>query len=341
MVASTNLSLVARALRIHIAANTEIDEEHVLIGHPASVQLISGTDPHLSVYFYSIYPAANSGDIRPDGPLDTIAHCIMTPLAKSSGNPNQITQGEEDLRILGQVMTCMHGWRAMVVMDIDEKPVCRVEIIPLELTVDKLSKIIPVQPREGYHPSIAYELSLIPLFTNRPVSTESEVKVVTYGVSPDMNDELNESKHFPQKYIKAFVKAHENIASSDDWKPQLYLLDKTKRESLFKQIFTNQESEIFTLLIIGPSKKIALEEEELKVEIIAEFWAPGDEDFRICREEVVELGFPTSELENYHVTIEWELDTRLSGQYLFRIKRPNQASHGNVCLAVVARKGVL
>ena len=317
---------------------------NVLLGHPASVQLVNETDPHLSVFFYSVYPAANSADLRPEEPLDTIVRCIMTPLAKNPTNgANRISSGEEDLRILGQVITCMHGWRLLVVNDMNEKPVCSVEIIPLELNADKLSKIVPTQPEGGFRPTIAYELSLIPLFPKKDPPVESEVKVVTYGVSPDIDDGRNDGKNFPQQYIRALIEAHQNVAESGPWKPQLYLIDEAEQQSLFRQIVTDQNKVEFSLLAIGPAKGIALTDKEKKVKVIAEYWSPIGGNFQNSKDETIALNSPTNELKNFHAKIKWELDTRLPGQYLFRIERSTngQDLHGNVCLAVVVRKGAL
>ena len=334
----TTLSMVARALRTHIAANTEIQEMNVLLGHPASVQLVNETDPHLSVFFYSVYPAANSADLRPEEPLDTIVRCIMTPLAKNPTNgANQISSGEEDLRILGQVITCMHGWRLLLVNDMNEKPVCSVEIIPLELNADKLSKIVPTQPEGGFRPTIAYELSLIPLFPKKDPPVESEVKVVTYGVSPDMKDE----KNFPQQYIRAVIKANQDLGEDDPWKPQLYLIDENGRQSFFRQAVTGQDKKEFTLLALGPEKGTDLIADEKKLDISAEYWSPESGSFTVKKEDTITLEDPTDDLNSYHAKFKWELETHLTGQYLFRVTRSFDSPediHGNLCLLVIVRR---
>lgn len=344
MVTPTTLSMAARALRTHIATNTDLEETNVLLGHPASVQILNGTDPYLSVYFFSVYPAANSADIRPKERLDTIVHCIVTPLAKNpTSSASQITSGEEDLRILGQVMACMHEWRLLIVNDMDEEPVCSVEIIPLELSMDKLSKIVPTQPEGGFRPTIAYELSLIPLFTKESPPIEPEVKVVTYGVSPDMDDGRNHGNNFPQKYINALIGIHEKDTKPDYWNPQLSLLDEKKHPILFRQITTDQKKVEFHLQVIGPDKGLALTAEEKKVNVVAEYWSPAGGNFKHVKEETITLNNATNGLNNFDATIKWELDSSSTGQFIFRVYRSisGQNLYGNVCLVVVLRKGAL
>jgi len=341
MVNPTTLSMAARALREHLDANTDLTAANILFGHPASVQHSNGDEPYLSVYFYHVYPAGNTADLRSEEPLDTIVHCIMTPLAKGSINsPNQVSPGEEDLRVLGQVMTCMHAERLLIVTNANGDPVCNVEIIPLDLSVDQLSKIIPTQPAGGFRSTVAYELSLIPLFSKKVPPVESEVKMVTYGVSTDMKDGKDDGKHFPQRYIKAIAEAHQNLGKNDPWKPQLYLTDEEGRQSFFRQVVTNQDKMEFALLAIGPEKGIVLTGDEKKLKVIAEYWFPESGSFTVKREETITLEEPTGDWNNFHANIVWELDTQLTGQYLFRVARSVDSQEdieGNLCLIVIVR----
>ena len=349
----TTLSMAARALRNHIHQHTGIPEENALLGHPSSFDPVTGTDSKLSIYFYKVVPAANSGiyraarekstgNLRTDTPLDTIVHCIITPLAPSTTTGNNTpTRGEMDLRILGQVMQCMHEFPLLEVkeeMNGSEKTVCDVEIIPLELSVDELNKIIPTPPEGGFRPTVAYALSLLPIPLGKVPSAGPEVRVATYGVSPEMSDEHID---FPQQYINAIIKSDQAASTANPWKPQLYVLDRNGRPRHFLQFVPKQDKLEISLLAIGPKTDATLADR--KVVVTIEFWSPSSKEFSAKEEKQLEL-VPNEESKDYRVEEAWELDARLTGQYLLRIERKGEDEElieGNVCLIVIVRKDAL
>jgi len=156
-------------------------------------------------------------------------------------------------------------------------------------------------------------------------------------VSPNMKDE----KNFPQQYIRAVIKANQDLGEDDPWKPQLYLIDENGRQSFFRQAVTGQDKKEFTLLALGPEKGTDFIADEKKLDISAEYWSPESGSFTVKKEDTITLKDPTDDLNSYHAKFKWELETHLTGQYLFRVKRSFDSPediHGNLCLLVIVRR---
>src|SRR5512145_854130 len=185
--ANTTLPMGARGLKKHLDDHLTPDADIVFaIGHPAAAIFAvdsSGTSPNFSIYFYKIVPARTSGVELPGRPLDTVAHCLLTPLARRDDRDTWTFAGERDLDMLGNVMQVLHGKPHFHVIDAAGKASCEVEVIPQELTLEELNKIVPAPPEGGFRPSAAYLISLLPI---DPIDAEREaplVKTTTYTLT--------------------------------------------------------------------------------------------------------------------------------------------------------------
>ncbi len=87
----------------------------VVLGSPAEVATEAPDDEHrLCVFFFRFEPSGYYPDSAPGNTQYLRAHCLITPMAIAE---NGIGKGENDLRILGEVMRVLQ-----------EKPVFQMEI---------------------------------------------------------------------------------------------------------------------------------------------------------------------------------------------------------------------
>ncbi|MBN1655962.1 MAG: DUF4255 domain-containing protein [Deltaproteobacteria bacterium] len=347
MQAST-LSMAARGLRAHLESNTELEATDVGFEHPASTRF-SGTDtPTFSIFFYKIFSAGNNSDDHPGRPLDVIVHCILTPLSKKSTNgDNDIFPGEKDLRILGQVMQCMHQKPRFNLIDEGDRSVCEVEIIPVDLSAEELNKIVPTPPEEGFRPTVAYALSLVPIPLELPPISGPLVDIVTYSVNPDADPSI------PMPMAETVTRAQKLIEKpvfDEPWKPHLYVLDEQGHPGYALQVATNQNSYNVCLLPAGPAT--AVSEEQKRIELVKTTWSPFTRENVF--EEIIETAIAVNEVTP---TVDYRgqalavtLDTSMSCQYLFRAQRSLGDGDGggngddkvksNACLVTVVREGL-
>ncbi|MBT8341114.1 MAG: DUF4255 domain-containing protein [Desulfatitalea sp.] len=349
MMEASTLSMAARGLRLHLEHKTELPAADIGFGHPAST-LFSGTEsPTFSIYFYKVFSAGNNSDDHPGRPLDVKAHCVLTPLSKKSANgDNGISPGEKDLRILGQVMACMHKHPRFDLVDEQDEPVCEVEIIPVDLSTEELNKIVPSPPEGGFRSTVAYELALFPIALDIPSTDGPVVDIITYSVSPDADP----SKPMPMAETVTLTQERiEKPVFDEPWKPHLYIIDDRGYPAYARHVATDQERVEVRFLVAGPAT--ATDEEQSSLELLKITWSPfshKNESKEIKKEIIKETTIvnavnPAMDYSGQGFPV-W-LETRFSCQYLFRLRRtPTGAAdnktkiEGNACLVTVACKGV-
>lgn len=196
MLRSSIISLAAKGIKLHIAENTEIKNQDIYLGHPTHINLQASENDELTLYFYQISESGNSSYVPPQKlELEVNIYCLITAFGgtrDSDGVGDEgISSGESDLNILGQVMECLHEYPLLDVK-FDEK-YYRIEITPVSLSIDDLSKIVPVAPAHcGFRPSIAYALSTIPLrYTGEPQEAPA-VNILSYQAEPNLNNKDSE-----------------------------------------------------------------------------------------------------------------------------------------------------
>jgi|GEM_PF-1585087 len=350
----STLTLAARGLRQHIGDHTDIDDSNVLIGHPAYVEPMENQQA-ISVYFYRVYQTGNPVAVHPKGmPINTIANCLFTALGEhmnaDTGSEDDITSGENDLSILGQVIQCMHKNPILQVVDAEKSEICKVEITPLELSVDEFNKIVPTAPAKGgFRPSVAYALALLPLPYEKEAIDETPVQIVSWGVNAD----LDHAGPFPQRVFNAITaRPGKAIPAGDTERPHIDLKTSSDEYNYFTRIITTDSTTKVVLRIQLPSAGIQNRDE---LRLSQHYWVADKVDYIQVKEQTAEYSeildddwqVPTgdwvvekiADLYVFHIT--WELDALAIGQHLFRValERPvdtDWVRNGNICMVVLA-----
>jgi hypothetical protein len=159
---TSSLSQVCRSIA-NFVSNGLNDSDNfiirVMIGNPAdAVPGGTGGEHHLNLFFYLVEPAGFFPDTGPGDTWWLRLQCLVTGFGIAEDN---VSAGENDLRLLGEVMRLFHE---TPVVDVDvEDETFRLQVIFQALNPDDLNHIWSTQGDVSYRPSAAYEMSLAPV----------------------------------------------------------------------------------------------------------------------------------------------------------------------------------
>lgn len=157
---SSSLSVVCRAVADFLRTDLEAAESsiQVMLGTPADAATDNGKH-RLNLFFYQFGPAGVGQYPAPDEPWLIRMQCLVTAFTTKEG---QISQGETDLMLLGNVMRLFHEHPIFDAVDIDGTTF-RLQAVFQPLSPDDLNHIWSTQHNTNYRPSIAYEMVLAPI----------------------------------------------------------------------------------------------------------------------------------------------------------------------------------
>ncbi len=170
MIGPSAISMAVNALREHLDgcfSENAAGNIQITISHPAAIAAPAAqTDPmHIvNIFVYQIEHGSYPADSTCKDPLFVKLHCLLTSFAKKE---DKLTAGEMDLRILGHILRRLNE-QPMLYLPQGATPTspelaARLQIIPEQITTDEMNKIWATQSEISYHPSIAYEIALLPI----------------------------------------------------------------------------------------------------------------------------------------------------------------------------------
>lgn len=158
----SSLSQICRAIADFVSDRLEASTHsfRVMIGNPASAAPgQSETEHRVNLFFYRIEPA---GYFTGDTSADTWwlrLQCLVTGF----GVPEDlISAGENDLRLLGEVMRLFHENPVLPDLEVGDEHF-RLQVVFLPLSNDELNHIWANQAEVSYRTSVAYEMALAPV----------------------------------------------------------------------------------------------------------------------------------------------------------------------------------
>ncbi|HSI51441.1 MAG TPA: Pvc16 family protein [Ideonella sp.] len=158
------LSQVCKAWRVHLDSalnKPDRSKVNVVLGTPSEAASAAGTagaDHQLNLFFYRFEPAGLFPDTLP-GEVEWLrGFCLVTPFALAEGS---IGEGENDLRLLGEVLRIAHEQPVLQVPVDDDTVHLQVMLQPLGL--DALNQLWSTQGDTVYRPSALFEVSLLPV----------------------------------------------------------------------------------------------------------------------------------------------------------------------------------
>jgi hypothetical protein len=158
----SSLSQVCRAIAdfVSLGLDASANSIQVMIGSPASAApATTNTSHRVNLFFYRIEPAGFFTGDTPGDPWWVRLHCLVTGFGIDE---EQVSAGENDLRLLGEVMRLFHETPVQSALTVDDETF-RLQVVFLPLGVGDLNHIWSTQGDVSYRPSIAYEMALAPV----------------------------------------------------------------------------------------------------------------------------------------------------------------------------------
>ena len=113
MIPVSSMSVTARYLRQILADNiTDVNVNNIYISNPKDLS-VDTTEQCLNLFFYRVDYSGYPADGTPDNPFYVKMFCLITALGADTTegegeNQETITAGENDLRLIGEVIHVLH-----------------------------------------------------------------------------------------------------------------------------------------------------------------------------------------------------------------------------------------
>lgn len=158
----SSLSQVCRSIADFLSDGLQASANsiRILIGNPADAEPgQADTDHRVNLFFYRIEPAGFFPDDTPGDTAWIRLYCLITGFGVAE---NQISAGENDLRLLGEVMRLFHETPVLNTLTVADETF-RLQVLFRPLNPDDLNHIWSTQGDVSYRPSVAYEMALAPV----------------------------------------------------------------------------------------------------------------------------------------------------------------------------------
>jgi uncharacterized protein DUF4255 len=157
----SSLSRVCRSVADFVGAELEasVNSVRVLIGSPAEAAKDAETEHRINLFFYRVEPSGFGFGLSPGESWLLRVHCLITAFGAAEGS---VSSGENDLRLLGEVIRVFHEKPILPPLDLDGLTV-RMQAVFEPLTLDQINHLWATQGDVTYRPSVAYEMSLLPV----------------------------------------------------------------------------------------------------------------------------------------------------------------------------------
>jgi len=176
----SSLSRVCRYVADFVGSELEASTHsvRVLIGSPAEAAKDAETEHRINLFFYLIEPSGFGLGMAPGETWLLRLHCLVTAFGAAE---SPVSSGENDLRLLGEVLRAFHEKPVLPPLDIDGLTV-RMQAVFEPLTLDQINHIWSTQGDVTYRPSIGYEMSLLPVVPKMPAVASPLVSAIEVGV---------------------------------------------------------------------------------------------------------------------------------------------------------------
>jgi hypothetical protein len=157
----SSLSQVCRAVAVHVATSLAASANNirVTVGSPATAVPSATEEHHVNLFFYRVEPNAYAPASSPAGDWLLRLSCLVTPFGLAD---DELGSGENDLRLLGGVLSAFHARPVLEPVTIGDTTV-RPQVVFQPLAAEELNHLWATQGELAYRPSIAYEVALVPV----------------------------------------------------------------------------------------------------------------------------------------------------------------------------------
>ena len=167
---ASSLSVICKSIADYLssAVQSDPDKLNVLIGTPAAAAANTPlADEHnLNLFFHRFEPSGFGPGAAPGELWQLRLFCMITAFCSTTGGPDRIDAGENDLRLLGQVLRLFHETPVLPAVDVQGETV-RLQVVFLPLGPEEINHLWSTQGDAAYRPSLAYEMALTPVVSSK------------------------------------------------------------------------------------------------------------------------------------------------------------------------------
>lgn len=250
--------------------------KQIRIGHPKDTleDMEKEKDKnHLNLFFYNVSYDGYPADGLSDDPFYVRIYCLITAVGAKSGALNAPSPGENDLRLIGEVMRILHEQPVVSVDRGLNDVIAQLQIVPHPLNLDDLNHIWSTQGDTAYRLSVAYEMALAPIPLAKAVERSSLVGEIGTMVQADMHRAPIPAGGFGiETHAPAVPAVTVDAKNNPDWSPHIFLYNAaSKRLAYTFLVFKSQLPQPGPL----PLKVLVAGMPSEQVDLVWETWNPG------------------------------------------------------------------
>jgi hypothetical protein len=342
MLPASSLSSAAYSLRNLLV--THIDDlddiNNIKIGHPAdTIKDLEDFDENcLNLFFYDVNYDGYPSDGTSENPFYVRLHCLVTavghksmePEAPGSSKNRDVSKGENELRLIGEVMRVLHQQPVLAVADAEENEIAELQVVPYTMNLDNLNHIWSTQSDISYRLSVAYEMALAPVPHRLPVESAPLVgdpQIISRGV---MTREPGKEK-VGLISLQPQVEYLEIDTSGEDWMPHICFVenvDPSMQKLHYVFNVTGPLDDALDILIAGKNMG--------KVKLVWNLWRRNvDNSIVAWQEDIADTGLPIEkELKDGAVIAEPFVPNQIDPddidpRRIFQVKLPTDVQDSN------------
>jgi Pvc16 N-terminal domain len=226
----------------------------VLIGAPANAQPETGDTEHrVNLFFHRFEPAGFGPDASPGETWWLRVHCLVTAF---SVEENLVSAGENDLRLLGEVIRFFHEKPVMDPVAVAGETM-RAELVFQPLSLEDINRLWSTQKDVAYRPSVAYELALVPVVPEVPAIAPPRVG----SVGQEVRATMGQGVVFTRSALPPPVPAGMVDTSREDWAPRsCFVVDGACAQSLTFEVGSSELAAFQAQVLVAgkPGSKVEL-----------------------------------------------------------------------------------
>ena len=159
----STLSRVCRSVADFVSEGLDAADQsiQVTLGSPGSAAAAQNGDNHhrVNLFFYRVDPFGFGTDGSPGDVGWIRLHCLVTAFGVLE---DKISVGENDLRLLGEVIRLFHESPVLAPLDLGGETI-RLQVVFQPLGTDEINHLWSTQGDVAYRTSVAYEMAVMPI----------------------------------------------------------------------------------------------------------------------------------------------------------------------------------
>lgn len=229
----SSLSRICRGIADFVGQELSASQNnvHVMIGNPADAEpLETDTDHRLNLFFYRLEPDGFGPSAAPDETWRLRLFCLVTAFGVLEDG---VSGGENDLRLLGEVVRVFHETPILAPLDVNGESV-RIRVVFQPMRVDELNHLWSTQGDVSYRPSVVYEMALVPVIPEEPALGGPLAGALGFEIRAD---QAGRRAPFGGPAAAPPVVSFEVDTGDEAWAPRIcFVVDDTCHESLALEV---------------------------------------------------------------------------------------------------------